>query len=279
MSIHSSRHSFAILFITLVALPIGLTQKAKAYTLWDDNPRAYSSGNCSTGLSDNGDRWYNVRQTLSGSMGWGWAWLTANHAKASDFIELNLGGQDAYAADMTNVAVFDGHGNVNDLAFAYQDSNGYCDAGYWGNTSDSNIQMGMNGGGKAALMILETCCYMMKGSTISIATFGGIQELGFGSLASSDTGMVDDFFGHTNSGTNWYYWLRDMEDKPGWWTGDNTTVVVTRGWDMSDVTNNRTNCKFKGQTCLNNPPYGNGPSIWWQRDWIEHGCGGCAVCN
>jgi hypothetical protein len=278
MSIHRSRHSFAIMIITLASFPIGVTREAKAYTLFDDNPRMYPSGNCYPYLPDHGDRWSNVRSTLKG-MGWGISYYWYTLAFASDFIDSTLGGGDIWNADKANVAIFDGHGNVNALSYAYQDWNNLCDAGYWGNTSDSNIQMGMNGGAEAALMILESRCYMMKGSTISIATFGGIQELGFGSLSVSDTGMVNDFFGHTNSGTNWYYWLHDMEDKPGWWTGDNTTVVVTRGWDMSDVTNNRTNCKFKGQTCLNNPPYGNGPSIWWQRDYFDHGCDGCEVCN
>ena len=169
-------------------------------------------------------------------------------------MESTQGGHDDVEADAHNVAIFEGHGNVNYLCYAYRDQYGYCDAGYYNNTTSSNIQIGMNGGATAALVIADTCCYMMKGSTISIATFGGIQELGFGGVSSDDNGMVDNFFNNTSGGTNWYYWLREMEDKPGWWTGDNTTVAVTRGWNSTDVANNRTNCKFKHQTCLNNPP-------------------------
>ena len=141
--------------IILVSFLLGANTKVAAYSYYHDNPQSYASGDCYPSLSGIGDRWSDVKGVLNG-MGWTGVHYINQDAWASDFVESTLGGHDDIEADAHNVAIFDGHGNVNDLGYSYTDPYGYCDAGYWGDTSSSNIRLGMLGGAVAALAILDT---------------------------------------------------------------------------------------------------------------------------
>ncbi len=247
---------------------------ARAATYYVDNPRDYGSGDCNSDLESLGDDTSSLRSGLNG-LGWTGQYWSKDNAWPIDLIDCTKGGDDCHQADTANLAVFNGHGNVDDLAFSHS-AWGVCDAGVWDPMgATSNIAIGLPSGvGKASMMIAATCCYMRIDTVSAIATFGGTQILGFGGVSSFDSGMVGNFFS-SSFVNNSRAWVTQMEDKPGWFTGDNTTVAVTRGWNMTDANNNKNNCGLKRRTCWQGTMYGNGPTIAWVREYIDHGHGGC----
>jgi hypothetical protein len=212
--------------------------------------------------------------------------LNTSHAWASDFIEQGYGGQDSANADASTIAIFDGHGNTDRLFFAHKDLEGRCTAGAgdaMGYTSNILIDLATQPyyTATATTFVVSACCYMNINATGSIYTFGGTQEMGFGGVAQleQDGSMASHFWGYAYTGmSNVGAWLTAMEDRPGVGTGDNTAVVVSRGWDTTDAYWNRNNCNIATGVCRPGPKYGRGPSVSWVRDYTSHGCGGCSSC-
>lgn len=190
------------------------------------------------------------------------------NAWASDFVDCNYSsGEDCYYTDTNNVAIYDGHGNTRTLWFSCY-HNGYC-----GVNGASYTELGRYTSATTALFISTACCYMHLSVPDNFTDHGGLnQQLGFGGEASMDTGMMDNYYNASN-GTNWYGWISEMEDKPGWFTGDNTTVAFTRGSTPTDVTNNRNVCGLKRGTC--NSRIGYTVGSYWQYDYYDHGASGC----
>lgn len=270
-----------LLFVVATILSISIGSSANATTWFADVPGPYP-GNCSGDPTT--DHTYWLRHFLS-NLGVSGV-LNTSHSWASDFIERGYGGQDSSNADAHNIAIFDGHGNTDQLFFAYKDLENRCTAGNADSTGyGSNILL--SGATEpyytyeATTFIAHACCYMNINFTGSIYTFGGTQELGFGGVAhvALDGTMVSQFWGFAQSGySNSAAWLTAMEDRPGVGNGDNTAVVVTRGWDSGTTNWNRINCNIANGTCWQGTKYGRGPSIYWVRDYTAHGCSGCNGC-
>jgi hypothetical protein len=244
---------------------------AFAYKLFVDHPSSYSSGDCHYQSNDGcGDVTGPIRGGLH-DFGWDVSnFWTGGDAWASDFIDCSItSGEDCYNADGADAAIFDGHGNTGELGFAYK-HNGFCKA-YASQTDLS---------GTAAIFISTACCYMKLSAAYNFTEHNGLnQQLGFGNEASMDDGSIGEFWTATGgipwnvSGGSNMAWLDKLEDKTGWWTGDNTTVVFTRGSDLTDVANNRNNCGLRRGTCWARKGYYVGSA--WQYDYKDHGSDGC----
>jgi hypothetical protein len=201
------------------------------------------------------------------SKGWNVSFDYGSNSWATDFIDCSItSGEDCHYTDSSDLAIFDGHGNTGALAFAYSHA-GLC----WANSGQT--ELGSLSGATTALFISTACCYMNLGDAFNFTDHGGLnQQLGFGSDASMDSGMIGNYY-NSSSGANWGAWISEMEDKPGWFTGDNTTVAFTRGSNSTDVTNNRNTCGLKRGTCSSRLGYAVGSA--WQYDYYDHGNAGC----
>jgi len=247
-------------------------------------PITYQSGSCHSNLPNWGGHTGGLQSSLR-AIGWTGNYWTGPSAFPSDFIDSNKdphNGRDWTAADRVDLAIFNGHGNVNDLAFAYPDGyTGICDAGYFGNLTSSNISLGAGGGGytKAALFMAVTCCYVDFHHFVAELFFGGNQILGFGSEAVLDSSEINEFYSATggSSGRNWSAWLNNLEDRPGWGTGNNSSVSVTLGWNVADAIYNKSTCGLRRGTCWTRLGYS--PGTTFLKDWYDNGCGGCANCG
>jgi hypothetical protein len=266
--------SFAVF---LCIFPTG----ARAVTFYIDAPVSYQSGTCHPNLINRGDITGGLQARLR-DKGWTGIGYNGPNAWAIDFVDYGLDRQgiDYQMADGADLAVFDGHGNVDDMAFSHPDPHGYCDAGKF-DPNNTNIELGAGGGGstKAALFIAMTCCYVDPHHYAAERLFGGNQILGLGNEADFDTNEINEFYGSTGGGNgrNWSAWLNNLEDKPGWWTGNNTPVAVTLGWNPTDANNNKSTCGLQRGTCWTRKGYN--PGTFWIKDWYENGCGGCAFCG
>lgn len=270
----------AIFFAVSVAGLFATMSDAFAYVFFVDNPRYYQSGNCGFGEGDNRpDRTGAIRNGLA-TMGWTGQYWTGVDAWPQDFIDPTLAadGADYVTADNANLAIFDGHGDTGRLFFSHS-RNGRCDAG--GLDSTTNISLGagkMGSIGGAGNFISISCCFLNLHQQRSFTEHHGLNQImAYGSLSSTDSDMVSNFWkGTGGSGNNKSSWLSNMEDKSGWFTGDNTPVVFTRGWNLTDVDNNLSTCGLKRGTCWARKGYSVGSA--WSIDWKNHGCSGCDGC-
>jgi hypothetical protein len=238
-----------------------------AFVAYIDHPSNYSSGDCHYANNDGcGDVTGSIRSGLT-SLGWTVNYWTSSNAWATDFMESTEsgGGEDASYADAAQLAIFDGHGNTGQFGFAYS-HNGVC----W--TPRERTELSRLGGAQAAVFISTACCYMHMGFPETFTQHSGLgQQLGFGGEASMDSGMMSNYYNASN--TNNAQWLWELEDKPGWFTGDNTTVIFTRGNNPSSVDWNYNNCGLKKQYCVSAANFN--VNSYWRYDWIDHGTSGC----
>lgn len=257
------------LVMMLAGVSYGNTPPPAGRSFFVDNPRSYPSGTCSSNLSDKGDRTGGIRSGLT-EMGWAGQYWTGSDAWANDFID-----SAAEDADTFDLAIFDGHGNTDVLGFAYPNE-GVCYAGNMSLTGETNVRMGTANHAKAAVSIFATCCFVsVQNPDAWRNTSAGNQIMGFGGLSDSNVEMLNNFW-NSSGGSNLNAWLSEMEDRPGWFSGDNTVVVFTHGWTPEEVITNRSTCGLKRGTCWGANGYL--PSDPWSMDWKQHGCGGCIGC-
>jgi hypothetical protein len=123
---------------------------------------------------------------------------------------------------------------------------------------------------------MMACCYMNFSSAqdLILQHHQEKQLMGFGGEAELDAGMVNNYWNATAGTSNIDAWLNNMEDRPGWFTGDNTTVVMSRGHSSNELNWNQLYCGLKRQNCVD----GGAGGGYWALNWHWHGCGGCAAC-
>jgi len=259
------RRTIEVIFIVGSILSPG---PSYAYTAYIDHPSGYASGSCHNADNDGcGDVTYGMRSAL-GSAGWSVNYWSGTNAWATDFIDCTItSGDDCNQADAAQLAVYDGHGNTGFIGFATSHA-GLC------NAYSNQTELGRLGGATSALFISTACCYMHLGKSSNFTDHGGLnQQLGFGGESSMDNDMMNNFY-NSSSGVNYGAWIVEMEDRPGWFTGDNTTVAFTRGSSTSDVNTNKYSCGLKRGTCLSRKGYSVGSA--WVYDYYDHGSDGCA---
>jgi len=80
------------------------------------------------------------------------------------------------------------------------------------------------------------------------------QQFGFHNSPSIGDDGLASFFNSTASLTNRDAWLQELEDKPGWFTGDNSPVVLIFGASEADADTKNNSAKLKGGTYLTQAP-------------------------
>lgn len=267
----------SIRFIIGVTIVLGLTafegrSEAAGYLL-TEAPSNYSSGGC--GGANVSDYTSPIRNGLAG-LGWSSTFLRYGDAWPQDFID------PSDYADTFDVTVFLGHGNTGRLFFSAP-HNGQCCAGAcsgniscsWGDLSCSNVMMSSGNHAQVSSAVLMACCYLnINYQPLLLEHHYEQQLMGFGGVSSLDSNMVSNYYNGTGPSSNVDSWLNNMEDKPGWFTGDNTTVVMSRGHTVDERAWNRWYGGLKRQNCVSGGPGGG----YWYLDWHNHGCGGCNGC-
>jgi hypothetical protein len=241
------------------------------------------------GISSNvGDYAYAIRAGLNG-LGWTGRFYTGANVRArawTDHSRHSLGWDHLDdpnngfngGADLADVAVFTGHGNTGRILLGAADSYAgetLCHAGANDSRTNSNILLGAGYGAHLASTVIIACCYMnTRFQNLLYADHWEKQVMGFGGTAKLEGSMVTNYLNGTGGSSNVDSWLNNMEDRPGWWTGDNSTVVMTTGNTVDEVNWNRWYCGLKRQNCVNGGPGG----FLVYLDQHDHGCGGCWGC-
>jgi len=245
-----------------------------------EEPLYYEGQSCNAGKNLS-EKTSHLMDGLRGD-GWQVTYYIGANAWPQDFLDRmypnGSDGEDHYYGDNVALAVYSGHGNTAALNFSQSNAN-RCVAG--GAFENNGIALGYGNGDKAANAIMLSCCFLniraLKYSKFYESN-GVTQIMGFGGIASFDADEVQDFYNRSFEDTNIGAWFSSMQDRPGWFTGDNTVVVLTNGWNDYDVNWNRANCKLKAGVCATDT-WRHGPGYSVARyDYIDHGCSGCSYC-
>lgn len=277
---------FAVAMLSALAFVLAGAD-AMAWQYFIAAPHSYSGGSCNGGANV-GEYEHDLRTGLDG-LGWSGHYYTDGWVRARAWVDpgrATLGWDnldDVYngfsgGADLADIAIFSGHGNTGKIFISAQDQylgETLCSAGASGNDlSTSNILLSAGYGAKVASSVFIACCYMnVNYQSLILESHHEKQVMGFGSKAQLEGSMVTSYWNHTASTSNIDAWLNDMEDRPGWWSGDNTTVVMSRGNTEDERTWNQTYCGLKRQFCVDGTGGG-----YWALNWHDHGCGGCSGC-
>jgi hypothetical protein len=142
------------------------------------------------------------------------------------------------------------------------------------------VRLGETGGSQAGYFIASACCVLNIDHSSWIGWQHVWQIMGCHGLLEDDASMMDNFFNATASTSNNTSWLNQMEDKPGWFTGDNSVIVYSYGSSLSDLYDTHDNAKLKGD--YKNYPRGNSTTCgvqpgdnWMMYEWRDHGAAGC----
>jgi hypothetical protein len=188
--------------------------------------------------------------------GWFGTRYVNSMAWPQDFYEGGFGGLDHQYADTKMLAVYAGHGNVNFLQFGFP-HNGQC-----GVNIEGQMRLGTGWGDTAGYMMYLTSCTMRRDRLHHLQFNQVHQQFGYHNSPSIKDDQPRDFFnatgpsGQCNKGA----WLDEMEDKPSWFTGDNSPIVLTYGINQEDCLYKHANAKLRSGSFLWKPaePWG-----WW----------------
>ncbi len=213
-----------------------------------------------------------VTSSLRGSLvanGWsGQRWTNAN-AWPQDYYEstmAGLSGVDSLYGDNFLLTVYAGHGNRALLQFGFMRSN-RCLVNL-----ETQARLGLQGGNKAVYAMYVTSCTLNLDSLGRNFNHEIRQQFGYHNSPPVKDDQPRDFFEATNSKTNARAWIDEMEDRPGWFTGDNSPIALTHGLDSSHCNWVRDTAKLRGGSLLYTPPE---PWGWFCWIMYDHGAGGC----
>lgn len=248
----------------LLACIAGTASAQKTYYL--DESTDFTGNGCQN--DDLNDVTSSLRNSLN-SNGWsGQRWTNAS-AWPQDYYESTmpaLSGVDNLYGDNALLTVYAGHGNRALLQFGFMRNN-RCLV-----SLNTQARLGQLGGSKAVYAMWVTSCTLNLGSLSNNFNHQIRQQFGYHNSPSVKDDQPRDFFNSSSSNTNAEAWLDEMEDRPGWFTGDNSPLVLTFGVDASHAAWVRNTAKLRGGQLLYSPP-----KPWGWFDWImyDHGSSGC----
>ncbi|HEX4406958.1 MAG TPA: hypothetical protein VH560_19100 [Polyangia bacterium] len=245
--------------------------------LIDDN---LSNNGAGCGEVDLNDVTSSLENSLNNISWSGERWVNGD-AWPQDFMEecsSNFGpnGFDQYEADNANFSVFSGHGNTGLIAWGTP-HDGVCAM-----TLAGGVRLGSMSGAMSATSVYASCCTLNANSLTSQANFEWTrQQLGFHDTCEIGDTDVSDFFDNTYETSNKNAWFNHLEDRPGWFTGDNSPVVWSAGVNSTEAGNVENTASLRQQIYVT--PRGSGPScnqgqpaFWYSATYIDHGNGGCS---
>jgi len=221
--------------------------------------------------------------TLKGTLEYnGWTGVRYANVNAwpQDFMEscstgYGAGGLDSTYGDTKLLTVYAGHGNKGMLAWGYA-HDGVCQVRF-----QNNLRLGSMNGSSAGYAMYVTSCTLHLSSLVDQANWQWVrQQFGYHNSPSVGDDSASEFFDGTFGDSNKDSWLDHMEDRPYWFTGDNSPVVVSYGSTSSDCMNTHNNARLGGNVLRS--PRGGGPScssgqpaFFYATTIRDHGDEGC----
>lgn len=262
----NSRRFFAASSAAAVWLSLAVVSQSALATganYWIDESTDFTGNGCEN--SDLNDVTSSLRSRLN-SDGWsGTRWTNAN-AWPEDFIERDFGGIDHVAADSRTLAVYAGHGNRALLQFGFR-RNGRCVV-----QLDNNSRLGARGGDEAAYAMYVTSCTINLDSLSRHFGQEVRQSFGYHNSPSVKDNQPRDFYEETDDLRNSRAWIEEMEDRPGWFTGDNSPIALTFGLDSSHCDWVQNTAKLRARVLLSDAP---APDAWYCYTMFNNGQSGC----
>lgn len=259
---------------------LGTANEAAATKTYYIDDNTDNTGNGCPGMSDLNDVTTNLQNMLRSD---GWTGARYNNASSwpQDFMEacsssFGSSGLDSAEADAAAFSVFSGHGNTGLLAWGAI-RNGVCTL-----TMQSNMRLGSMAGASSVISAYASCCTLNANSLPAQANYQwNRQALGFHDLCEIGDTDVSDAIGGTYSSTNQSSWFGHLEDRPGWFTGDNSPMVVSYGSSSTDAADVAAHSSLRQQIRVDartgGPSCGGGqPFFYYSATWIDHGNGGCS---
>jgi hypothetical protein len=234
------------------------------------------TGNGCTNVDDTNEITWSLTQALNADGQNGSRWMNAD-SWPQDWWEqcsaiYGSGGGDKWWADTARLAVYAGHGYVGGLYF------GYPHAGQCLSDLGSNMRLGQMSGDESGYAMYLTSCTMHPDYWVSDVNHQWVfQQFGFANPSLIGEDYAGDFYDATNVYSNKDAFLDEFEDRPGWFTGDNSPVVITKSTTQTDALNRHNGSRFAygdpfwetisgGAICGNQPP-----GFHWYYSWRDHG--------
>ncbi len=267
--VNTSHRSFCRLAHLVVAgfLSLVITHGANGQrTYYLDESTDFSGNGCEN--ADLNDVTSSLRTALN-SNGWsGQRWTNPN-AWPQDYYEsttAGLSGVDNLFGDNALFTVYAGHGNRASLQFGFM-RNSRCNVNL-----ETQARLGLSGGARAAYAMWVTSCTLNLDSLSRNFNHQIRQQFGYHNSPSVKDDQPRDFFNASDGKTNARAWIDEMEDRPGWFTGDNSPIVLTFGLDSGHCDWVRDTAKLRGGQLLSTPPK---PWGWFCWIMYDHGASGC----
>lgn len=254
----------------LVALSIALL--ATVSPAWADKTYFIDESTDFTGNGCENSDLNTVTLSLRSSLdanGWSGQRWTNSNAWPHDYYEsttAGLSGLDNSYGDNFLLTVYAGHGNRALMQFGFM-RNSRCLVNL-----ETQARLGLQGGNKASYAMYVTSCTLNLDSLSRNFAHQIRQQFGYHNSPSVGDDQPRDFFEETNGKTNARAWIDEMEDRPGWFTGDNSPITLTFGLDASHCDWVRDTAKLRGGSLLYAAPE---PWSWYCWIMYDHGASGC----
>jgi len=267
-------------FAALIAIPAGVANATYSYYI-DGNTSYSTNHGCGTNNDLDDDTASLASYLWNNGNGWtGNHWLDTN-AWPQDFVEacastpFGAGGLDSSFADSAFLSVFSGHMNSGQMFYAYPHTESgvaMCSV-----TVGTNSRLGSMAGAQSNMMIYYGCCSLAISGLVNNANVQwNTQAAGFLDDESDGVDDIKNFAAGTVYGSpNITQWTEDLEDRPWWFTGDNSPIVVSYGADQTTAQNVETYAallhtqalypRATGPSCQQGQPY-----FWYNYYYIDH---------
>lgn len=248
---------------TAIILTFGCASAMAQTNYWIDESTDFTGNGCPN--TDLNDVTSSLRTRLNND-GWtGTRWTNVN-AWPEDYIEQNFGGIDHVTSDSRTLAVYAGHGNRALIQFGFQ-RNGICTV-----SMDASARLGAQGGNDASYMMYVTSCTINLDSLSRHFDQEIRQSFGYHNSPSVKDNQPREFYKETDSVDNYVAWREEMEDRPGWFTGDNSPITLTFGLDSAHCNTVRNGARLRDENYLSNAPT---PDTWYCYNMYNNGDSGC----
>jgi hypothetical protein len=249
-----------------MALPPGGNAWGDGKTYYIDESTDFTGNGCEN--VDLNDVTSSLRNSLNAN-GWtGQRWVNSN-AWPQDFYEqtmAGLSGLDNLFGDNASLTVYAGHGNRALLQFGFM-RNSRCLV-----TLNTQARLGTQAGDKAIYAMYVTSCTINLDSLSRHFNNQIRQSFGYHNSPTVKDDQPRDFFEETSNQDNAHAWINEMEDRPGWFTGDNSPIALTFGLDSSHCDWVRNSARLRPGSLLWGAPE---PHQWFCWIMYDHGASGC----
>ncbi|WP_143473642.1 DUF6345 domain-containing protein [Flavilitoribacter nigricans] len=230
-------------------------------TYWIDESTDFTGNGCEN--SDLNDVTSSLRNRLN-SDGWSGRRWTNTNAWPEDFIEQNSGGIDHVAGDSRTLSVYAGHGNRGLIQFGFR-RGGRCTVSF-----PTDTRLGTQGGDETAYAMWLTSCTVHLDALSRHFNQQIRQTFGYHNSPTIKDDQPRDFYEATDDLRNERAWVEEMEDRPGWFTGDNSPICMTFGLNSSHCGTVRDRARLRDRVLLSDAP---APHNWYC--YLIFNNGGC----